>query len=409
MSRHTLVMASGCYNLTMESQRYPVKTTSNANIAFTVVVLAAYFATFSQIKEITLPNLLLLVILGILYVSFGIYGFSFTSRSSYQIHRYLYLVIQMIIGGVIHWLGKGSGFSSLLLLPLAGQAVVLLKEVWAYFACLGIVLVYILSSGITTVDKFLITSDLPIFLAGLVFIVVFTQVAVGEERARAEVERLNRELTEANDQLREFASRVEELAILSERNRVAREIHDGLGHYLTTINMQIQAADAVLASDPRKAALLMEKAQALTQDALTDVRASVTALRLAPESELPISAIIEKLLINCESIGIHTSLRILGEQRPIRSVIRQTMFRVAQESINNICKHSRANKVQIILDFLEPDTLSMQVEDDGVGTNQMEGGFGLIGIRERVTLQQGEMRTVSKEGEGFLVEVRLPG
>jgi len=393
----------------VENLHYPVKTTSNANIAFTVVVLAAYFATFSQIKEIALPNLLLLVVLGIIYISFGIYGFSFASRSQAPIHRTLYLLIQMAIGGIIHWLGRGSGFSSLLLLPLAGQAVVLLREVWAYIASLGIVLIYVLSSGVASFDAILTWSELPIFLAGLVFIVVFTQVAVGEERARAEVERLNAELTQANEQLREFASRVEELAIVNERNRVAREIHDGLGHYLTTINMQLQAANAVMSNNPQKAVKLMEKAQALTQDALTDVRASISALRFSPETDFTLSEIIQKLFVNCESIGIHSILNILGEQRVIDTIVKQTLFRVAQESINNVCKHSKAKNVQVTLDFREPERIKMAIEDDGVGSSQMAGGFGLIGIRERVNLHQGEIRTVSKEGEGFLVEVRLPG
>lgn len=393
----------------MADHPYPVKTTSNANIAFTVVVLAAYFATFSQIKEITLPNLLALVFLGIVYISIGIYGFSFVSKSAVHYHKYFYLFIQIVIGGIIHWLAKGAGLSALLLLPLAGQAVVLLKEAWAYFASLAIVLVYILTSGISSVDIILTWSDLPIFLAGLVFIVVFTQVAVGEERARAEVERLNSELTQANTQLREFANRVEELAVVNERNRVAREIHDGLGHYLTTINMQIQAANAVLRNDPQKAGSLLEKAQALTQDALTDVRSSVTALRFSSDSDLSMTEIIQKLFVNCESAGIQASLKVQGEKRVIEPVVRQTLFRVAQESINNTCKHSKAKHLKVTLDFTHPTSLSMRIEDDGVGSAQLQGGFGLIGIRERVTLHQGEIRTESREGEGFLVEVRLPG
>lgn len=393
----------------MSDYQYPVNTTSNANIAFTVVVLAAYFATFSQIKEITLPNLLVLVFLGIVYISFGIYGFSYVSKSTTYYYKYLYLSIQIVIGGIIHWLGKEAGFSALLLLPLAGQAVVLLKETWAYFASLAIVLVYLLTSGISSVDTILTWSDLPIFLAGLVFIVVFTQVAVGEERARAEVERLNLELTQANTQLREFANRVEELAVVNERNRVAREIHDGLGHYLTTINMQIQAALAVLQNDPQKAGTLLEKAKALTQDALTDVRSSVSALRFSPDNDLSITEIIEQLFVNCDSAGIQASLQVLGEKRVIEPVVRQTLFRVAQESINNTCKHSRANHLKVIMDFTNPTLLSMRIEDDGVGTALMQGGFGLIGIRERVMLHQGEICTESREGAGFVVEVRLPG
>ena len=102
----------------------------------------------------------------------------------------------------------------------------------------------------------------------MVFVVVFTQIAVREREARAEVERLAAELTEANRKLREYADQVEELATARERNRLAREIHDSLGHYLTVVNVQIEAARAVI--DDRDRALdVLRKAQLLTHEGLT--------------------------------------------------------------------------------------------------------------------------------------------
>jgi signal transduction histidine kinase len=103
-------------------------------------------------------------------------------------------------------------------------------------------------------------------------------VAVREQRGRAEVQRLADELGVANRQLREYAGQVEELAAARERNRMAREIHDTLGHYLTAVNMQLEAARALLATDPEKAADGMSKALALTHEGLADVRRSVATL-----------------------------------------------------------------------------------------------------------------------------------
>ncbi len=77
-------------------------------------------------------------------------------------------------------------------------------------------------------------------------------MAVNEERARAEIEKLYKELEGANNRLRDYVLKIEELAITKERNRLAREIHDGLGHYLTTVHMQIQAARAVMKLDSSK-------------------------------------------------------------------------------------------------------------------------------------------------------------
>ncbi len=82
---------------------------------------------------------------------------------------------------------------------------------------------------------------------------VFTQMALDEEKSRREVERLVDKLETANVKLRKYADEVEELAIIQERNRLAREIHDGLGHYLTTIHMQLQAAEVIIDKDRDKA------------------------------------------------------------------------------------------------------------------------------------------------------------
>ncbi len=113
------------------------------------------------------------------------------------------------------------------------------------------------------------------FLVGLIFLVGFSQAMKNVERARAELDTANR-------QLRDYAAQSEELATVRERNRIAREIHDGLGHYLTTIHMQIQAARSILATDQPRADQTLAKAQQLSQEALGDIRRSVAALRVTP-------------------------------------------------------------------------------------------------------------------------------
>lgn len=372
-------------------------------------MLAAYFATFSAIKNISLTDLFFIVVFGIAYISFGIYGFSYVAKSDLLYARLVYLIIQVTLGGLIVSLGKGVGFSALLLLPLAGHAVVLLSETWAYIANLVIVTAYVIAVGAFSPDRSGVWSDLPIFLSGLIFIVVFTQVAVGEERSRKEVERLNEELTHANIQLREYATKIEELAITQERNRVAREIHDGLGHYLTTIHMEIQAANAVMNSNPVKAHQMLVKAQSLTQDALVDVRTSVAALRLSPEASQPLPQVIDRLLSNCEMIGVSPRIEIKGELRELNPKTQLALYRVAQECISNICKHSKAKHVLVTLGYEDGEWVTLTIEDDGVGTDRIDGGFGLIGLSERVKLLQGEIKAISEPGQGFIVEVRVPG
>ena len=380
---------------------------SNANVAFAVVVLASYFATFAATRKAELLDILLMLVLGLAYILMGIYGYAYCARSELPVIRIGYFLIQIPLGGLIVSLGKGAGYNALLLIPLAVHAVVLLSEMWVYLTTLGIVGIYILSMASYS-SWAEVWVGLPTFLAGLIFILVFTQSAVSEEQARREVERLVGELQEANQQLRIYAVQAEELAMTKERNRLAREIHDGLGHYLTTVHIEIQAARAVMERDPKQARVLLEKAQSLTQDALMDVRSSVAALRLAPDEDLPLPERIEKLLSNCDGMDLETNLKVLGTPRTLAAPVLLTLYRAAQESIHNVCKHAHARQVWVSLDYQDPKRMRLMVQDDGVGADQMEGGFGLMGLRERVNLLNGELTIQTAKNQGFRLEINVP-
>ncbi len=302
---------------------------------------------------------------------------------------------------MIVYLGKGAGFNALILLPLAGHAVVLLSPGWGIIANASVILTYLVTVSLFSDGLASIWTDLSIFLAGVVFITVFTQMAVDEEKARNEVERLVDQLEEANQQLRGYAIQAEELAITKERNRLAREIHDGLGHYLTTIYMQIQAARAVLKSENRQVEDTLKKAQNLSQEALDDVRNSVASLRAPPNEGQPLPDVISKLVENCLSDGIQAQLSVCGTPRTISPQTQLTLYRAAQEGLNNVRKHAHANVVQISLDYSIPDQVKLAIKDDGRGTDHFDGGFGLIGLQERSHLLGGEIHTTSEIGQGF--------
>jgi signal transduction histidine kinase len=278
-----------------------------------------------------------------------------------------------------------------------------------YAANATVVATYLISMRMLASDWSNIWSGLPIFLAGQVFIVVFTQITVDEEKARLEVERLANELTDANQRLREYSLQVEELTITKERNRLAREIHDGLGHYLTIVYMQIQAAQAVLSKDPQRAIETLDSAQNLTQEALVDVRRSVAALRAAPEDSLPLSERIRMMLKNCDTLGIQFELKIIGGVRNLSPQTELTLYRAAQEGLNNACKYAKASQIWITLDYSNSDRVHLTVQDDGIGAENTEGGFGLLGLQERVTLLNGELKTTSSTGQGFSLEIAVPG
>ncbi|HWQ04498.1 MAG TPA: sensor histidine kinase [Longilinea sp.] len=393
----------------MKNPPQPIKVGSNADLAFAVVVLASYFATFSAMRKTSALELILMISFGVAYLLIGIYGYAVVRESNQIELQITYFLIQVPLGCLIVFLGKGTAYNALLLLPLMAHAVILLPPRWSYAVGAAILSGYSIAVRVISPGWDVVWSGLPTFLAGLVFITVFTQSAVSEERARAEVERLVGELTVANQQLRAYAVQVEELAIAKERNRLAREIHDGLGHYLTTIHMQIQASQAIMAKNPQKANDALEKALDLSHQALVDVRQSVSALRSPTMLDLTLNEMIAELVKNVDAGGLKATLEIKGIPRILTPQSRLTLYRSTQEALNNSVKHSQATKIFVIIDFQSPDDVVLTIRDNGLGTDQMEGGFGLIGIKERVHLLNGEVQFKSSKGQGFSVEIRLPG
>jgi len=385
-----------------------IRTGGDADLAFAVVVLASYFATFSSLQSASAVKIVVLISLGTAYLAAGIYGYAYCVRRKSTQLSILYFWIQIMLGGLIVYLGRGAGFNALVLMPLAGHAVILLPRRTAYIALFVITFSYVAAVFAFSGSVEAVWTGLPIFVAGLIFIVVFTQMALNEESSRREVERLLNELTAVNQRLREYAIQAEDLATAKERNRLAREIHDGLGHYLTTIYMQIQAARAVSGNDKGRAEAILSKAQNLTQEALADVRHSVAALRSPIDGHKPLADMIGGLLDGARNAGIEPELIVTGEERPLNPQTRWTLYRAAQEGISNTCKHAHASRLWINLDFTQSACVELEVEDNGIGPGEYKEGFGLMGLKERVSSVGGELQIGSSPKGGFEFDIKVP-
>ncbi len=380
----------------------------SADLAFAVVVLASYFAMFSSLKETNLMQLLIMVVLGVAYITIGIYGYNFASKHKQSIWVPLYFFIQIIIGSIIVYLGRGAGFSAILLLPLAGHAVVMAPGYWLYVSNLAIVLGYVWAVRQYTSNLSDVWSTLPTILAGLIYIMVFTQMAIDEERSKKEVERLVLELEEVNEKLRSYANEVEQLTVIKERNRIAREIHDGLGHYLTTIHMQLLAAQAIIDEKPEIAKDSIEKARSQSQIALIDVRRSVSTLRFDQNEKESIKDALDRAMRPCDWIGIRSHLEIIGEEKFLNEAIKSTIYRIVQETVNNTCKYSKADNYFCLLNYSAEDNLSLVIYDDGIGMNEFRSGFGLQGLRERIEILDGVLNLQTSPHKGFRIEIEMP-
>jgi signal transduction histidine kinase len=394
----------------LDNPRSILKTGGSGDVAFAIVVSFSYLAMITaSFESLTSTTVIGLTVLGTIYTLLGIYGYGYVARHPSSFMFYLYFSIEILLSGLIVAIGKGAGFNALLMLPLVGQAVVLLPPKGVYATSIGILVAYvgavdIYSGGLSTLWNNLIT-----FLAGLVFVVVFTQLSVDQEKGRNEVERLALELEQANHRLSEYAIQAEELATTRERNRLAREIHDGVGHYLTTIYMQIQAAEAILKKEPSRAIDALDKARNLTQSALADVRRSVAALRSSPEQDGPLPEVLSTLLLGCQGPELHTQLLVEGTPRTLSPQVELTCYRTVQEGLNNVQKHAHASQVKVRLDYSSAELVKLSIEDDGTGSDDPSGGYGLLGLRERVHLVDGELFTESAVGKGFLLTIEVPG
>lgn len=342
---------------------------------------------------------LLIVMLGLASLFLAIVGYAYVQRRGTILAAVIYLLAQFLLTTVLTWLGGiGIGNTLMFLIALA-QGSRILPLWWALAFCLYLPTIHI---GMELQD--LAREGLGSFIAGI-FVVLITRVAVNEQRLRAEKEALAEELSEANAQLRSYALQAEELAAAKERNRLAREIHDGLGHHLTAATMQLRAGRAVLRQHPDKAELALEKAETLTQDALSDVRRSVAALRTL---ERPLAEALASLVQETNAAGTPTDLKIEGTPRHLEPHVESSLYRVAQEGLTNVRKHAQATHCAVTLTY-HPQTVELSIKDNGVGSANASGGFGLVGIRERVAHLGGETHIDTTLQKGLKLRVSVPG
>lgn len=375
--------------------------------AIYVVVIVTILSTFGLHPEMSLWHKLLFLALLVPYTALMISGTSFCERLRARSWQVIYFIGLSLLGTLIFYLSSGVGW--LVLLPVAAQTTYFFSWLGTFFLNFVILFELMFVVRLMSGDWSDLVQSGVSFLAAQVFVIIFTYIAAKEEKGRHEVERLAAELGQANQKLREYAAQVEEVAILQERNRLARDIHDGLGHYLTALNMQIKAAQAVLPVDVNRAQDALSKAQSLAQDALAGVRQSVAALREEPALQQPLPDALAALLAECREAGLVADLAVAGEMRPLSVPVTITVYRAAQEALTNVRKHALASRVSVTLHYL-PDRVCLRVADNGVGAHAIgdeQIGFGLLGLRERVTLLGGSVKITTASRQGFALEVEI--
>ena len=229
-------------------------------------------------------------------------------------------------------------------------------------------------------------------IPSFLFVVIFTRIAMREKEARARAEALAIEL--------------EQMAVLQERNRLAREIHDGLGHYLTAIHVQPEGARAVHESDSGRALDAVAQAQRLAREALQEVRRSVGALKA--DGTTTLSQHLRELASATDGWGANVSLEVLGSERILPVDTTHALFRMAQEGLTNVRKHAQAQNAVLSVDFRHPERVIVSVVDDGRGTQIAAEGHGLKGLRQRLDEFGGFVSASNLPKGGFCLKAEIP-
>ncbi|MFE7593624.1 sensor histidine kinase [Kitasatospora sp. NPDC057512] len=211
----------------------------------------------------------------------------------------------------------------------------------------------------------------------------------------------------------------EELA--EERTRLARELHDVIAHSMSVVNVQAGYGRFVIGRDPAKAGQALDAIQAVSRDAMVEMRGLLTVLRGAPAggadrgedaefAPAPRLADLERLVASSAEAGVRVELRVGGRVRPLSDGVELSAFRIVQEALTNVVRHARTDSARVDVAY-EEDRLVLEVTDPGCGAPDVAGiggGHGLAGIAERVGLYRGRLEAGPGADGGFRVRAVLP-
>lgn len=241
-------------------------------------------------------------------------------------------------------------------------------------------------------------------IADLNYRMIMTNEMLNESNNR--LNESNTELNLANKKLREYAMTIASLTEIKERNRLAREIHDTLGHALTGIVAGLDACMVTVDYAPEVTKKQLAKIKAAAQRGITDVRRSMHMLRPDDLEKLVFRDALRKLVEDfSDASGVEVELQFDSFPENLRQDQTDVLYRIVQESLTNASRHGHASRVKIFMAGAG-EMLNIIISDNGVGCPEIKKGFGLHHMAERVELLGG---TLAYWGEkGFVLEVNLP-
>jgi len=231
----------------------------------------------------------------------------------------------------------------------------------------------------------------------------FGEVAWTSARRQAELERQAAELLESQEANTRGA-------IVAERVRIARDLHDVVAHHVSVMGVQAGAARRVLESNRELASSALRTVEETARTAIGELHGLLGVLRAESDGETPPAGLdqLSDLVASARSAGLEVEHGVFGEPRPVPDGVAVSAYRVVQEALTNVVKHARARRADVRVRYLD-SALEVEVTDDGRGGAGDHGtGFGLLGMRERIAVHGGELEAGPRSGAGYRVRASFP-
>ncbi len=342
------------------------------------------------------------------------------------------LCFEIIITFLIVYL-IGFSYTGIILLVLAVSIDFIPKFKWRVPLLIGFCLIYLVSeyiilslnSEIITFNVFIeyFQNDTRLILTGilnilsslnllifLIYIILVVRSEYDEKEyilsLNEKLNNANEELQEANTQLEEYSKEIVKMTETRERNRLAREIHDTLGHTLTGIITGLEACTALIDVAPEATKIQLKSIIEVASQGMTDVRRSVSALRPDRLDKFDLKKAIIKMVSEMRDVtNADINLEINSELKNFSNEEEDVIFRIIQESITNSIRHGKADQINIVIDT-QNNYLQINIKDNGIGCKKIEKGFGLHHMQERLNLLKGQL--YFNGDNGFLVNAKVP-
>ncbi|TAH63352.1 MAG: sensor histidine kinase [Gottschalkiaceae bacterium] len=373
---------------------------------FKILVSSILFYASLKFENVAGKRLVVLAFSFIIYILIGVI------RESVIKKERLYLFSFLIDVGVIFFLESNSKylinyFLHIFYILILLEASLLLRRKQSFFVSiitLGVslskyfILIYYKRS-LSSVSEMMFFGVISIFIVSIIY---FSQY-YKEEKEKKDV--LYAELLSAHKNLKEYSEKVERLATIEERNRIARDIHDTLGHDMTALLMQLELASRFIDKDINQAKNILLELKDSTRENLVKVREIVQTLNPDEDICKGIKSIEELVEEFCKKTGVKANLNIEGDMVKANPSVNITIYRIVQESMTNAVRHGKANEINIIIRYM-PNRISFRIYNNGLVEKEIKEGFGLKAMRERVETLDG--RIYFSNDEMFTVEGFLP-